>query len=169
MLTHPLPPLVYPEARVLILGSFPSPASREHAFYYAHPRNRFWPVLAALFGEKDGGTPESRRALATRHGIALSDVIYSCDIVGASDASITHVVPRDIAALIEATTIRYIFTTGGTATKLYQRYCAQELAQVAPHVVHQGLPSTSPANARMSLDDLVAAYAPIAHACQNDL
>lgn len=82
-------------SRVLVLGSVPSPKSREMRFYYGHPRNRFWPVMAAVFHD-DGCLRECRdpdqivglrRDFALRHHMALWDVIASCDIEGASDAS----------------------------------------------------------------------------------
>ncbi|WP_417193441.1 uracil-DNA glycosylase family protein, partial [Bifidobacterium pullorum] len=98
---HGFGPVWDAESRVLVLGSMPSPKSREASFYYMHPRNRFWPVMAAVFADPadpedaPGDTPDSRRAFALRHGIALWDVIAECDIDGASDASIANAVPND--------------------------------------------------------------------------
>lgn len=150
---HPLAPIESPDARVLLLGTMPSPASRAAGFYYGHPRNRFWPVIARLFGEVDPRDNAGRAALARRHGIAIWDVLASCEIVGASDASIRDPVPNDIAALLRRTSVRTICTTGSTAWRLYHRLC-----EPATGVPATRLPSTSPANAAWCLDDLVRAY-----------
>lgn len=152
------------ESRVLVLGSMPSPKSREASFYYMHPRNRFWPVMAAVFADPadpedvPGDTPDSRRAFALRHGIALWDVIAECDIDGASDASIANAVPNDPVPLIRGSRIALVATTGAKATQLYRRLCTPLLEQAGLSVPHVGLPSTSPANAATSLDRLIAAY-----------
>lgn len=93
---HELPPVFNEQSRVLFLGTIPSPKSREKGFYYAHPQNRFWPVLAAVFGEEIPQTTEERRAFALSHGIALWDVLASCTIRGADDQSIKDPVPNDL-------------------------------------------------------------------------
>ena len=86
-----------------------------------HPRNRFWPVMAAVFADPTdpedapGDTPDSRRAFALRHGIALWDVIAECDIDGASDASIANAVPNDPVPLIRGSRIALVATTGAKA------------------------------------------------------
>ena len=160
--THEFGPIWDARSRVLILGSIPSPSSREAGFYYMFPRNRFWPVLAALFDqpvpERD---PADRARFALNHRIALWDVIQECDIHGASDASITNVVPTDIASLLDRVPIGTIFTTGRKAGQLYRRYCLQNLQEKGHQLTMINLPSTSPANAAMSLADLVKAYQPI--------
>ena len=152
-LSHPLPPVFNPDSRVLILGSFPSPQSREIGFYYAHPRNRFWPALAAVWEESIPLTTEERRAFALRHRIALWDVLASCTITGASDSSIRNPVPNDLTALLAAAPIRAIFTTGQTAARLYARCCEPQTGIPAGL-----LPSPSPANCRLPMEALVAAY-----------
>ena len=117
---HGFGPVWDAESRVLVLGSMPSPKSREASFYYMHPRNRFWPVMAAVFADPadpedaPGDTPDSRRAFALRHGIALWDVIAECDIDGASDASIANVVPNDPVPLIRGSRIALVATTGAS-------------------------------------------------------
>lgn len=160
--THGFGPVWDDRSRVLILGSIPSPSSRVAGFYYMFPRNRFWPVLAALF---DQPVPESdpavRAEFALKHGIALWDVIQECDIHGASDASITNVVPTDIAGLLDRAPIGTIFTTGRKAGQLYRRYCLSSLQEKGYRPTMINLPSTSPANAAMSLADLIKAYQPI--------
>mgnify|MGYP002516743395 FL=1 len=148
-----IPPVFDEHSTVLVLGTMPSPKSREAGFYYAHPQNRFWSVLAALFDEHVPETTEERRSFALRHRIALWDVLAQCDIEGASDAAIKNPVPNDVAALLRGSNIRAVFTTGKAAARLYKRFC--EPAGCPPAVE---LPSTSPANARLRLADLAEAY-----------
>ena len=160
--THGFGPVWDERSRVLILGSIPSPSSREAGFYYMFPRNRFWPVLAALFDQPvPEPDPAVRARFALNHYIALWDVIQECDIHGASDASITNVVPTDIASLLDRAPIGTIFTTGRKAGQLYRRYCLPNLQEKGHRMAMINLPSTSPANAAMSLADLIKAYQPI--------
>ena len=79
---HNIPPLYDEKSRVLILGSFPSVKSREAAFFYAHPQNRFWPTLAAVLGEETPKTVEEKKAMVLRRGVAMWDTIGSCEIDG---------------------------------------------------------------------------------------
>ena len=134
----------------------PSPKSREQGFYYGHPRNRFWPVLAALFGEEAPETVDERRSFLIRHRIALWDVLASCEIVGADDGSIREPEPNDMSVILEAADIAAVFTTGGKATKLYEKLCLPLCG--VPAI---GLPSTSPANCACSMDRLVKEYGKI--------
>lgn len=141
------------ESRVLMLGTMPSPKSREQGFYYGHPQNRFWKVLAAVFDTEVPQTiPEKKQLLFTHH-IALWDVLASCTIAGASDASIRDPKPNDIAQLCAAAPIEQIFCTGAKAAQLYRKLCEPTV-----HLPCEQLPSTSPANAAMKLPDLVKAY-----------
>lgn len=119
---HPIPPLFDAESRVLILGSFPSIKSREAMFFYGHPQNRFWPLLALLTGEPAPQTVEEKRALALRHHFALWDSIGQCTITGSSDSSIRDVVPNDLRAITEHAPIERIFCNGNTSLKYYRRY-----------------------------------------------
>ena len=155
---HTIAPVYDENSRILILGSFPSVKSRETAFFYGHPQNRFWRVLAAVLGEETPRTVEEKKSLLLRRGVALWDVIASCDIAGSSDASITNVVPNDLARILDAAPVRRIFCNGGTAHRFYRRY--DEAAWGKAEV----LPSTSPANARSSAQALTelwrAALAP---------
>lgn len=153
---HTLEPVYDAQSRVLLLGTMPSPRSREAGFYYAHPQNRFWSVLASLFDASVPQTAEARRAFALTHGIALWDVLARCEIRGADDASIRRPVANDIAWLLRQAPIRAVFTTGGKAFSLYQRLCLPQTGM--PAVL---LPSTSPANCRMSHKALEQAYARI--------
>ena len=137
---HPFPPVAGPDSRVLILGSFPSVRSREEGFFYGHPRNRFWPLMAALYGEDMPQTIPERRALILRHGLALWDVIASCRIEGSSDASVRDAVPVDIRRVLDVADIRQVVCNGALAGKLYARYLQQAVGLDA--VI---MPSTSPA------------------------
>lgn len=146
---HNIPPLYDAHSRVLILGSFPSVRSRQAAFFYAHPQNRFWPTLARVLGEETPQTVEEKRSLALRHGIALWDAVGACEIVGSSDASITNVVPNDLSRILDAAPIGAIFCNGGTAFSCYNKYCRADTGRDAVK-----LPSTSPANAQWSAEKL---------------
>ena len=135
-------PVYGPRSRALILGTWPSPKSREMAFYYGHPQNRFWPMLAALTGEPIPAREDidAKKQLILRHGLALWDTLESCTITGASDASIKDVVPNDIAALLAKAPIEAVFCNGATA---YNCKYLQPISGIAA----VKLPSTSPANA----------------------
>jgi hypoxanthine-DNA glycosylase len=147
--THPFRPLFQTDSKILILGSFPSIKTREYGFFYGHPRNRFWPLLERIFGVKLSTDIEERRAFLLQHHLAVYDVIYRCDIIGSGDASIQNVVPSDLSPILKEADIRQIFCNGGTAYRYYQKYQEQKTGVNAIQ-----LPSTSPANARFSMDDL---------------
>ena len=150
---HPIPPLYDNTSRILILGSFPSVKSREAMFFYGHPQNRFWRVMAALFEEEFPETVPQRRELLVRHHIAAWDVIGSCEIIGSSDASIRNVKANDLRPILEAAPIREIYVNGKTAEKMYRKYTEPLTGRRAVC-----LPSTSPANAAWSLERLVDAW-----------
>ena len=150
---HEIKPVYNKNSRVLLLGTMPSPKSRETGFFYGHPQNRFWKVLALLFDEPTPETIEEKRDLCLRHHIALWDVVSSCDIEGASDASIKNAKPNDLAQILNAAPIQAVFTTGTKAGQLYKKLC--EPSTSIPCTV---LPSTSPANSRVSLAELCTTY-----------
>jgi hypoxanthine-DNA glycosylase len=150
---HPIPPLYGPDSEILILGSFPSVRSREAQFFYGHPQNRFWRILAALCGEDVPQSIEEKKRLVLDHGFALWDVIASCEIVGSSDSSITDVVPNDLRPILAGSRVHRIFCNGTTSFRLYTRYI-----QPVTGVAATCLPSSSPANAAWSLDRLTAAW-----------
>ena len=152
-IVHPLPPLYDETSRILILGSFPSVKTREMGFFYGHPQNRYWKVLSAVFGDIFPETVEERRAFLKRHHIAAWDVIYSCEIVGSSDASIKNVTATDLSPILAAAPIRTIYVNGKTAEKMYKKYTQPILGREAVC-----LPSTSPANAAWSLQNLIEAW-----------
>ena len=145
---HTIAPVYDKNSKILILGSFPSVKSREAAFFYGHPQNRFWRVLAAVLDEETPQTVDEKKSLLLRRCVALWDVIASCDIAGSSDASITNVVPNDLARIMDAAHIRRIFCNGGTALRFYRRYDEARFGAA------EALPSTSPANARSSAQAL---------------
>ena len=150
---HSIAPVVDPDARILILGSFPSVASRTTGFYYGHPRNRFWQVLSAVLQADLPQTVEEKKHLLHAHHIALWDVVARCEIHGSDDASIRAVVPNDLRTILAVARILRVYTNGGTADRLYRQYCLMQIGLPA----HR-LPSTSPANASWSLNRLIAAW-----------
>ena len=154
---HTLEPVFDLSSRILILGTMPSPKSREAQFYYAHPQNRFWPTLARLFDEPLPQTSDARRELALRHGIALWDVLQSCEIEGAADASIRDAVPNELSVVLDNAPIQAVFTTGRRAYELYNRLCLHKMTELECIC----LPSTSPANRRFSDSELQKAYSGI--------
>lgn len=152
-ISHTFLPVYDESSELLILGSFPSVKSREQGFYYGHPQNRFWKVLAALYDTPMPKTIEEKKKLLKENHIAIWDVIDSCDIIGSSDSSIKNVVPADIAGILPTTKITRIFVNGKTAGNLYKKFSEKSTGIEA--VV---LPSTSPANAAFSLEKLVECW-----------
>lgn len=149
-LSHGFPPVYDARSRILILGSFPSVKSREEQFYYGHPQNRFWRVLAALSGEELPETTEKKRAMLLRSGVALYDVIERCSIIGSDDRSIEDVTVTDLRPILRTAQIGdRIFANGAKAHTLYMKY-TYPLTGIAA----TKLPSTSPANAACSLAQL---------------
>ena len=146
---HPFPPLYDKSSQVLILGSFPSVKSREQMFFYGHPQNRFWKVIAGVFQEKTPETIEEKKYFVLSHHLALWDVIAECDIVGSSDSSIRNVKANDLSEILENAPIKKIIVNGKTAEKLYKKYIEPVTGITA--VV---MPSTSPANAAWRLEKL---------------
>ena len=154
---HPLAPVFNERSRVLILGTMPSPKSRETGFYYGHPQNRFWRVMAELLVEPFPASREERLALALRRHFALWDVLASCVIRGADDGSIREPEANDLSAVLSAAPIEAIFTTGTKAAALYRKLCLPKTGVEAI-----ALPSTSAANCRFySYEQLVKAYAAV--------
>lgn len=148
--THVFNPVYDKQSQILILGTFPSVKSRESEFYYGHPQNRFWRVLAAILGENAPQTIQEKKRMLLAGHIAIWDVIASCDIQGSSDSSIRNVVPNDIGRIVQEVPDIRIFANGEKAYSLYRRYCEEKVGKPAVK-----LPSTSPANAAFSLERLV--------------
>ena len=158
---HEFQPVYDASSVILILGSLPSVKSRENRFYYGNPQNRFWSVITALvnrglFREKHAELPETipeKTRLLLANGIAVWDVIASCDIRGSSDASIRNVVPAELGRIFDAAPIRAVFANGTAAGRLYDRYIGPQYGRGI-----LVLPSTSPANAAWREEALADAW-----------
>ena len=150
---HTIPPFWDENSEILILGSFPSVKSRETAFFYGHPQNRFWRVLATVYGNELPQTVEEKQTLLRSNRVALWDVIYSCSIEGSADSSISDAVPNDVAMILNSSKIRKIYVNGKTAERLYKKLLEATLKRTAAV-----LPSTSPANASCNIEKLVSVW-----------
>lgn len=148
-LFHPFLPVYNAESRILILGSFPSVTSRAQEFYYGHPRNRFWPLLAALLKALEPQSIEDKKALLLQHHIALYDAVAACTTVNSEDARIRAVIPADLSGIFRTASIHAVFANGNKAYEI----CTKRIGIAAVK-----LPSTSPANARFRFNDLVSAW-----------
>lgn len=157
MQQHNIDPVWDENSIILILGSFPSVKSREQQFFYAHPHNRFWRVLAEVTDTPLAQTADEKKKILLQCRIALWDVIRSCDITGSSDSSIKNVVPNDLGIILSNSSVGRIFTNGAAADRLYKKYCEKQTGIAAVR-----LPSTSPANAAYSLERLVQEWKIIA-------
>ena len=161
-ISHTIAPVFDKGSCVLILGTMPSPRSREVGFYYGHPQNRFWKVMAQLFEEPLPLSTEERIAFLHRHHIALWDVLQRCEITGAQDSSIRNPVANDLSVILQCAPIRAVFATGKTAAKWYTKLL---LPQTGIPVIT--LPSTSPANCAVPFDKLVQEYRVIQQYLEN--
>ncbi len=146
---HEISPVYDENSKILILGSFPSVKSRENKFFYGHAQNRFWKVLARVFGESVPESVEEKKAFLLKNHIAVWDVIQSCVIEGSSDSSIKEVIPNDLGCILKAADIRKIYCNGATSYRLFCKYCEPIFGRKAIK-----LPSTSPANASYSMERL---------------
>lgn len=160
MIEHPIEPVYDADSQILILGSFPSVKSRESGFFYGHPQNRFWKVLAAVTSQEVPQTIEEKRNFLLRNHIAVWDVIQSCTITGSSDSSIKNVVANDLSRILDRAAIQQIYVNGRKAEQLYQKYIYPET-----RIEAVCLPSTSPANAAWNLEKLVETWKKIAEYC----
>lgn len=152
-ITHTFAPIYDKKCTILILGSLPSVKSRENAFYYGHPQNRFWRVLAELFQCPLPQTIAEKKKMLLANHIAIWDVIKQCDIIGSSDSSIKNVTANDMNVILKHANIKAIYANGNKAYELYKKHCyplcKREIIK---------LPSTSPANASYQLPKLTAAW-----------
>ena len=153
---HPFGPLYSDQSRILILGSFPSVKSREQNFFYGHPQNRFWKVIASVFDEPLPETISDKKDLILRSGLALWDTIANCEISGSSDASIRNARANDIRLILDNCSIDTIYCNGRKSHELYRKYIGPEIGREAIC-----LPSTSPANAQWTLEKLIGAWSVI--------
>ncbi len=150
--THEFPPVYNGNSKVLILGSIPSPKSRERGFYYMHPQNRFWKIMGEILNAEIPSDADGRRAVCLKNGIALWDVLESCEIKGAEDSSIKNAVPNKLEIIFNAADIKAVFATGKTAFKLYNKFFAGKLPEA------YCLPSTSPANRTVTYEFILSEY-----------
>ncbi len=153
MIIHPIPPLFNEESETLILGSFPSVKSREAAFFYGHPQNRFWAVVAEIYGYEKPQTVEEKKKLVLENKLAMWDVIESCEIEGSADSTISNVTANDLSVILNSSKVTRIFVNGKTAEKYYNKYTYPKTGVKAIC-----LPSTSPANAAWNVERLVEAW-----------
>ena len=151
---HEIDPVYDNNSKILILGSFPSQASRLAGFFYGHRQNRFWRTLSAVTGKPCGEHKEEKIKFLLDNKIALWDVIGSCTVTGSSDSSIKDVIPNDITPIINTADIKAVYLNGKLANRLYEKYIKCDI----PHFC---LPSTSPANAAYSLERLVSEWSVI--------
>ena len=155
-IVHNFQPIYNEHSRILMLGTMPSPKSREVGFYYGHPRNRFWKVVSDVCQAPLPQTPEEKTAFALEYKIAVWDVLAGCEIKGADDSSIRNPVANDLDVILKHAKIQAVFTTGTKAGQLYKKYCLPKNGISAVT-----LPSTSPANCRMTYEELYEAYSVI--------
>jgi TDG/mug DNA glycosylase family protein len=154
---HGLIPVTGRTPRVLVLGSFPSVLSLTHSEYYGNPRNQFWRIMEAHFGIPAGLLYADRIARLTDRSLALWDVIGSCERPGSADSRIRDPVPNDIAGFVRAhPAVRLVALNGSTAARLYHKFSE------VPGLPAMTLPSTSPANAAVSFEEKVRAWAVVA-------
>lgn len=163
-LKHTFDPVFDEYSQILILGSFPSVKSRENQFFYGHPQNRFWKVLAAVCEDELPSSIEEKKTFLLRNRIAVWDVISQCDIIGSSDSSIKNVVPADLSVILEHAPIREIYANGGKAYELYQKYLFPVTGRLC-----KKLPSTSPANAAFGVERLISCWKQIREAQENEI
>lgn len=150
---HNIKPLFDKNSQILILGSFPSVLSRQSSFFYGHPQNRFWKVLAEIFNSITPETIPEKKNFLLKSNIALWDVIQSCDIIGSSDSSVKNAVANDLNIILNNCNIKTIFVNGKTAQNLYNKLIYPQIKR--PAIL---LPSTSPANAAYDLQRLVECW-----------
>ncbi|MEE0954409.1 MAG: DNA-deoxyinosine glycosylase [Eubacterium sp.] len=150
---HTIEPVYDADSRILILGSFPSIKSREANFFYGHPQNRYWKMMAAIYGEEELMSVEEKKTFLRKHHIAMWDSIHSCTITGSSDSSIKDVVPNDFSRILDTADIRQIFCNGTASYHVYVKYVLPRTGREA-----RKMPSTSPANAAWSLEKLISSW-----------
>ncbi len=151
---HPFEPIIFDDSEILILGSFPSLKSFEEGFYYAHPRNQFWPLLSKVFDE-DASNVEQRIALCKKHHLALWDSAKSLkrEKSNSSDQNLKEIEVNDFRHLLKAyPTIKIVLFTGKKAETIFNSVYKDLPVKKAL------LPSPSPAYAAMPFDSKLKVY-----------
>ena len=161
--THPFKPIFDTNSKILILGSFPSVVSRKLGFYYANPQNRFWRVLAQILNAPLPASTDEKIDFLLASRIAIYDAAISCEIKGSSDAKMTAVLPANLEPIFSGARIAQVFANGGKAYEICKKYLEDEILKATKNVVIK-LPSTSPANAKFSIDKLANEWSAIAEA-----
>ena len=161
--THPFKPIFDENSKILILGSFPSLVSRKLGFYYANPQNRFWRVLAQILNVPPPASTDEKIKFLLARGIAIYDAAISCEIKGSSDAKMTAVAPANLEPIFKTANITQVYANGGKAYEICKKYLEDEILKATKNVVIK-LPSTSPANAKFSIDKLASEWSAIAEA-----
>lgn len=128
-------------SKILILGTMPSVKSRAANFFYMNPQNLFWRIITEVLGAEYPETIGDKTQLLLSNGIAVWDVLKSCEIEGSLDSTIKNPVPNDFSHIFETARIKAVFTNGTKATGLYKRFCSKTIGLESIY-----LPSTSPAN-----------------------
>ncbi|AFV98101.1 MULTISPECIES: DNA-deoxyinosine glycosylase [unclassified Sulfuricurvum] len=152
LFSHPFPPILNQNTRILFLGSFPSIASFEQAFYYAHPRNAFWPIIESIF-EVRLESNDAKKAFCIENGIGLWDVIGSCERSNSSDTNLKNCIPNDFEKLLrDYPNIRVLGFTGKKSHDLFMKFYKNLKVEKVL------LPSTSPAYAAMKFEEKKEIY-----------
>lgn len=159
--THPFKPIFDKNSKILILGSFPSVISRKFGFYYTNPQNRFWRVLAAILNAAVPESTDEKIKFLLSHHIAIYDAAISCEIEGSSDAKMSKIVPVNLKPIFKAANITRVYANGGKAYEICKKYLEDEIIKSTKNEVVK-LPSTSPANAKFSLEKLVHEWTVVA-------
>ena len=155
--THPFKPIFDKNSKILILGSFPSVISRKFGFYYTNPQNRFWRVLAGVLNSPLPESKDEKINFLLSHHIAIYDAAISCEIEGSSDAKMSKIVPVNLKPLFKEAKIKQVYANGGKAYEICKKYLEDEIIKATKNEVIK-LPSTSPANAKFSLEKLVCEW-----------
>ena len=154
---HPFKPIFDKNSKILILGSFPSVVSRKFGFYYANPQNRFWRVLAGILNAAVPESTDEKIKFLLSHHIAIYDAAISCEIEGSSDAKMSKIVPVNLKPLFKEANITQVYANGGKAYEICEKYLNDEILNATGKKPVK-LPSTSPANAKFSLEKLTGEW-----------
>ena len=159
--THPFKPIFDKNSKILILGSFPSVISRKFGFYYTNPQNRFWRVLARILNDDVPESIDEKIKFLLSHHIAIYDAAISCEIEGSSDAKMSKIVPVNLEPIFKTANITQVYANGGKAYEICKKYLEDGIIKATKNEVIK-LPSTSPANAKFSLERLTNEWTVIA-------
>lgn len=169
LLVHPWAPVESSDARVLVLGTMPSPASIADGFYYGHPRNAFWWIMGELFGAGRDLSHAERAAVLRSRGLALWDVLSRCRRPGALDADISVPEPNDFAGFfMDHPRLRAVLFNGAAAGSLFRSLVLPHLGVTGLALEYRRMPSTSPAHARPLSEKMLAWGSALAEVLDDD-